>query len=259
MKHKHWHIIFLAIFFNFAACNKDEAPVLTGDIKGTVTLTDKYGYQLEDKSGVQVQITAEELFEENVTDVDGRYSFENMPFGTYHINLIKENYFESILDFRLNHVGGDVPTLTSQFMTQLNQEYSFAIDSIIYEGFQFNIYLHGIDMDKPIKSMRHIHFFFSESPDVSAENFNHSFIQFFYPLPGPNEYAVYWYWWDGYRNFLYDYSDTIYCRVYPQTYYQEMWSINPDGSKRVIPESLGKPSDVFAFTLDEITREYIVF
>lgn len=251
------YIFYIVLLLALFACDKDEIPVLTGDIKGSVALLDAYGYPKQDNSGVRLQFSGNDYFEEIITKADGRYSFKDMPYGTYQINLIKDNYIESILDFRLNHIGGNAPTITNQIMNQI-PEYSFAIDSLALYGYhQLNIYLHGIDINKPFNNTRYLHFYFSDSPAVSAENFNHSYIQLLYNKRGSYEYTINWIWWESHSGyFIYDYSDTIYCRVYPQMYYEELWSIYPSGTNNAVPESLGKPSDVFAFTLDDIQREF---
>lgn len=257
MKIKLLHICFFVIIYTLIACKKDELPVLEGDIKGLVSLLDGYGCPLQDKSGVQVQLSNETVFMEGVTDTDGRYSFENIPFGNYRINLIKENYIDSILDFRLSHVGGDAPTMTSQTMNEI-PEYWFSIDSLAYNGsYKLNIYLQAYEVNKPlVNTLKYIHCFFSQSPDVSSENFDNSILEFLPDYSQNNLYTIYWVWWQGFYNFLNDYTGTIYCRVYPQTYCSEMWFPNTAGPHKVFPETLGKPSDVFTFTLDEITRDF---
>jgi hypothetical protein len=261
MKIKPLHICYFLVIFPFIACKKDDVPTLTGDIKGLVSLIDCYGYALQDKSSVKVQLSNETIFMEALTDAEGRYSFEDLPFGKYRIHLVKENYIESILDFRLNHVGGAVPTMTSQTMNQI-PEFWFGIDSLAYNGsYRLNIYLQAFEVNKPFATnqsppVHFIHCFFSQSPNVSAENYDNSFIDFLPDYSPINLYDIYWVWYGGWYNFLNDYTGTIYCRVYPQTSYQEMWFPNTSDPHEVRPETLGKPSEVFAFTLGEITRDF---
>jgi hypothetical protein len=258
MKIKLLHFCFPAVIFTFFSCIKDDAPILTGDIKGMVSLFDGYGYSSQERSGVQVQLSSETVFMEGSTDADGHYSFEDIPFGNYRINLIKENYLESILDFRLSHAGGDAPTITSQTMNEI-PEYWYVIDSLTYDGYsRLFFYLEANGANKPISasSWFYVHCFFSQSPDVSLENFDNSFVTYFLNSPGSIIFTGDWWWWDVSYNFLNDYSGTIYCRVYPQVYYKEMWPGNDLDSWDVMRETLGKPSEVFAFTLDEITRDF---
>jgi hypothetical protein len=261
MKIKLLHSCFFLSIFTFFACKKDEVPILTGDIKGLVSLIDCYGYASQDKSDIQVQLSNETVFIEELTDAEGRYLFEDLPFGKYQIHLIKENFIERISDFQFNHVGGDVPTMTSQTMNQI-PDFWFEIDSLAYNGsYRLNIYLQAFEVNKPFASnlsppIHYIHCFFSQSPNVSAENFDNSFIEFLPDFSSNNLYNIYWVWYGGWYNFLNDYTGTIYCRVYPPTYYQEMWFPNTSDPHEVMPETLGKPSEVFAFTLDEIIRDF---
>jgi hypothetical protein len=259
MKIKFLRICLIAIPLTFFACKKEGGPVLKGDIKGIVSVIDGYGYSLGDKSNVKVQLSNDKLFMEDSTDKNGQYSFHDIPFGNYHINLIKENYIESILDFRLSHVGGEAPTITSQIIHEI-PEYKYAIDSLTYYDVRNDLlfYLRAIDANKPISksSWFYVHFFFSQSPDVSFENYDNSFVTFIFSSPGNNIFNGDWWWWDVSYNFLNTYSGTIYCRVYPQVYYQEMWPGNDLGPWKVVHETLGKPSEVLSFTLDKITRNF---
>ena len=84
-----------------------------------VSLIDGYGFPVSDKSGVQVQLTGEDTELETTTDSDGRYIFQDIPFGNYHINLIRENYVEKDLNFSFGHIGGDAPTAISQVMNEI--------------------------------------------------------------------------------------------------------------------------------------------
>jgi hypothetical protein len=257
MKNKLFHISFLLVIFTLFACKKDNVPILKGDIKGTISLYDAYGYTVPDKSGVQVQLTSKNIFMESSTDANGRYTFEDMPYGNYDLNLIKKNYIESKLDFRLGHVGGDAATITSQTMNEI-PEYWFDIDSLFYDGsYKLDIFLHAYGVNKPFtNSWTYLHCFFSHSPDVSCDKFDNNFIDFLYQTSKNNQFEIYWMWWHNYYIFLNDYTGTIYCRVYPQTYCDEMWYDNGPGPHEVKNGTLGKPSEVFAFTLDKITRKF---
>ena len=242
---------YLMVLFVFLACEDEDVPVLTGDIKGTVHIYDGYGYPLQDKSGVRVQLINPETLMEKTTDEEGRYSFENIAFGNYQINLIKENYIESILDFHLNHAGGEAATITSQTLNEI-PEYRFAIDSIVYNGFnRLFLYFEAIETNKNIESYYvYVHCFFSQSPDVSSENYENSFIIRTSNISGTNKFTDDWWWWNNSYNFLNNYTGTIYCRVYIQTYCYEMWPEIQLGPHEVIPETLGKSSEVFAFTVE---------
>jgi hypothetical protein len=261
MKIRLLNIFFFVATYTFFACKKEDVPILTGDIKGYVSLIDCYGFPSQDKSGIQVQLSNETILMEALTDAEGHYSFEDLPFGNYRIHLVKENYIERNSDFQFLHIGGDVPTLTHQIMNQI-PEYWFGIDSLSYNGSsKLNIYLQAYEVNKPFATnisppITYLHCFFSQSPNVSAENYENSFIETPTNYSPDNLYKIYWVWYGGWYNFLNNYTGTIYCRVYPQTFYDEMWFPNNSDPHTVRPETLGKPSEVFAFILDEITRDF---
>ncbi len=103
----------IVILFAVIGCEEKDAPVLEGDIQGTVSLNDGYGFPVSDKSGVQVQLTGEDTELETITDSDGRYIFQAIPFGNYNINLTRDNYIEEDLNFSIGHIGGGAPTSIS--------------------------------------------------------------------------------------------------------------------------------------------------
>jgi hypothetical protein len=245
--------IFLSILvLLIIACEEKDAPVLEGDIHGRVSLIDGYGYSLTDKSGVQVRLTGENTELETTTDRDGRYIFQDIPFGNYHINLIRENFIAYSRNISFGHLGGTAPTVTDLVIYGI-PEFRYGIDSMIYDGSaHFNIYMHTIGATKAFTySLIYVHFFFSRSPDVSCDNYENSFVDV---LPHNDNMDLYWMFWYGYYNFLKDYSDTVYCRVYPQTNCNYLWYTPDAGPHPIYPETLGPPSGVFSFTVEGITR-----
>jgi hypothetical protein len=242
-------VILLAII----ACEEKDAPVLKGEIHGKVSLNDGYGFSISDKSGVQVQLTGGDTELETTTDNEGRYIFQDIPFGNYHINLIRENYIEKDRNFSIGHIGGDAPTtVISQVMNEI-PEYYYGIDSMTYypSYSNLNIYMHIIGATKAFEEYTnfYVHCFFSQSPDVSCENYENSFMWMASP-------AVYYTFFYGYNRFLKEYTGTVYCRIYPQAYYTQIWSGATANPHPVYPETLGPPSEVFSFTVEGITRTY---
>ena len=247
-------LVFLVIILALIACEEKDAPVLEGDIHGRVSLVDGYGYSVSDRSGVQVQLIGENSELESTTDTDGRYIFQDIPFGNYHIKLIRENYVEKSLNFSLGHAGGGAPTVTNLVMLEI-PEFSYGIDSMTYDAYsRFNIFMHSIGSTRAANSLLLVHFFFSHSPDVSCVNYESSFLDFIF-----DDVDLYWVFYGGYYNFLNDYTGTVYCRVYPQVQCDDIWYSNDAGPHTIYPETLGKPSEVFSFTVEGITRNATVY
>ncbi len=248
--------LFAAVISLSACKNDDKEPVVTGDINGSVSILDGYGYSISDRSDVQVELSNEATFLMRTTDAGGQYSFEGVPFGDYRIHLIKENYVESVLDFQLSHAGDPVPTVTSQTLNEI-PEYKYVIDSLAYKGEVLYYNVEVVEASKLIlNSPIFVNCFFSKSPDVSSKKFDHSFIAELYPGSGNNLFQGNWLWWNVNHNSLKDYTGTIYCRFYPQTYYHEMYPENEAGLYGVRLETLGNPSNVFSFTLEGITQDF---
>jgi hypothetical protein len=230
------------------ACEEKDAPVLEGDIHGTVSLIDGYGYSLTDNSGVKVQLTGVETELETETDRDGRYIFQDLPFGNYQIKLIRENYVEKNWNVSFGHAGGDAPTAISLVMNEI-PEYYYGIDSMTYESPYFVFYMHIFGAGKTFgNSAFCVQFFFSQSLYVSCDNYDYSFIERRWTYE--DGFLSYWY----HSNFLDGYTGTIYCRVYPQTIFDLVWENYDILSPQVYPETLGPPSEVFSFTVEGITR-----
>jgi hypothetical protein len=244
------------VFFSFVllltliACGEKDAPVLEGDIHGSVSLVDAYGYSVTDVSGLQVKLTGEKTELETTTDQYGQYEFQDVPFGNYHSKLIRENYVEENLDYSFGHIGGDAPTKITQIMHEM-PDFRYEIDSMSYTPYHFNVYMHTVGVTKTFtNTFLLVHCFLSQSPDVSCYKYENSFIDFIF-----GEYDINWTFWSGYYNFMEGFSGTLYCRVYPQIYCNEIWYDNDTpGPHPIIPETLGTPSEVFAFTVGGMTR-----
>ena len=247
----------IVILLAITACQEKDAPGLEGNIHGLVSMVDSYGFPISDKSGVHVQLTGTDTELETTTDSYGRYIFQDLPFGKYYINLIRENYVEEYRNFSIHHIGGDASTSISQVMREI-PGYYYGIDSMACSTYRynFNIYIHTFAATKAFAEYTNffVHCFFSQSPDVSCENFKISFIWDTY------NNAVHYTFFQGFYNFLNEYTGTVYCRIYPQTYYYDLWkdafTANP---QPVYPETLGPPSEVFSFTVEGITKPYPVY
>jgi hypothetical protein len=76
-----------------------------------------------------------------------------------------------------------------------------------------------------------------------------------YQISGDYSFYCDWWWWYISYNPIKDYTGTIYCRFYTQTYYVEIYPTNDSKPYDVRMETMGKPSEVFSFTIAGITRD----
>src|SRR5664279_1984351 len=98
-------IVLCALVLLFESCKDKE--LLTGDIIGRITVYNQDLTASADNSGVAVSLNRDKtLMETKITDIRGQYRFENVPYGRYSIDLIKENYVKPAINYTFNHVGG---------------------------------------------------------------------------------------------------------------------------------------------------------
>ncbi len=102
----------LTITFFPACSEKDESPVLEGDIIGYAFCFDEYGNRLEDFSGIQV-VTEPDRKYSAVTDKHGFYELKNVTNGTYNLSFEKEG-FGTMKMFFIQHSGG-LPTIVTYY------------------------------------------------------------------------------------------------------------------------------------------------
>ena len=97
-------IFSILIIALFSACSeKDESPVLEGDIIGYAFCFDEYGNKLEDFSGIQV-VTEPDRKYSAVTDKYGFYELKNVIKGNYNLSFEKEG-FGTMKMFGIQHSG----------------------------------------------------------------------------------------------------------------------------------------------------------
>lgn len=104
-------IIPLVISLFMAACSDDEDPdpVQTGGITGQVRLTDEFGNDLPDHSGMKISATAQ-LF--GFSEAGGTYDLVNLPPGKYNLAYEKAG-FGTYRRFGIDVVAGTLPTVLS--------------------------------------------------------------------------------------------------------------------------------------------------
>ena len=106
-------IFSILIIALFSACSeKDESPVLEGDIIGYAFCFDEYGNKLEDFSGIQV-VTEPGRKYNAFTDKNGFYELKNVIKGNYNLSFEKEG-FGTMKMFGIQHSGG-LPTIVTYY------------------------------------------------------------------------------------------------------------------------------------------------
>jgi hypothetical protein len=239
---KIWLFSILTIILN--GCHKN-SELLTGDIMGKISVINQDLTVSSDNSGVQVSLyNNNTLLNTTITDIQGVYRFEKLPYGKYGIDLQKENYLETEIPayegdkYSFNHVGGYSPTLKDFSIYQI-PDYVLTIDSVksIYSNSDLLVYLR-INGDTLIPFPYYsLIGYYGNSETVSKDNYSGVVTgvagNWFSISPNKAPAVIH----DSYFNL----SGTIFMRFYLLTQGQTVYySINK--------EALGKPSNVISFT-----------
>jgi len=258
--------LYFLFFISLTLINCSKEEVLRGDIIGNVKVFNECYYELEDKSNVNVTLTGENLMHQTVTDINGNYAFDNIPYGYYQIEFLKGGYYRTYSDNEIHHVGGKAPTYIDQIMNKI-PEYDVIVDSVKYYidpdlSWMTSIHLFVSISESCVNigwPILYFHSFYSSSPNVSSNNFDNSLV-FYYERVNENSYvyAGEWLWQAEEYDFLIQYSDTIHMCIYPQPWSDEIvpWNaVAVHSPPMVKPEILGNKSNVVSFTLDQILAE----
>lgn len=227
-------------------CTKDK-EILTGGITGVISVYDENHSMLSDMSGVNVSLFGDTTFiSETVTDVNGRYYFEDIQYGRYRMNLEKEGYTGQMSSSYYYHVGGYSPTLASGAVCQI-PVYNLSVDSMKISplgGYEDELVFYvKVNGDTQVK-----YFYYpiiglcSNSSDVSATNYVSKIIG---TMRAANiEYSAITpivimqsFYFD--INFSSLKADSIFVRLYPVSFCSD--SYHPDF------KGLGKPSNLVRF------------
>lgn len=223
-------------------CETNDKTILSGDIIGMVYLIDEYDHYLSDRSGINVNLIFDDIpVMYTTTDQIGRFYFENIPYGTYRIDLGKEGFVKSLSSHTVYHVGGYSPTQMKYNLYEV-PTFELLIDSIEYNGSESSaIYLQLIGVtEMPESGYFIIRCFCGGTPDVSKDNFVKVYpgLVWMYPESLIDQSAIA----NAYLGFYQVELDSIYLRIYPQASGQGYYD---DFSE----ESLGKPSNIVRFRI----------
>lgn len=227
-----------------AACEKDGPALLSGDIAGTVNVYDENYYLLKDMSGIRISLTDGSFQSETTSDALGSFLFQDIDYGNYQIDLIKEGYIKSFLDYTLNHLGGYSPTMPSYWIHEI-PKFETHIDSLLF-NLEYNrsyIYVSLQKLSGLPKIGYNFWCYFSNTSEVSKDNYVARAIGWMNsPNIGGLLSEIHFEMWDP--NFDELKPDSVYMCVYPRawgrgTFYYDHYT-----------GSLGKASNVFSFRVE---------
>ena len=240
---KYLSFILLVTIPLLISCEKEpDAPILKGTVKGHVNITDGYGYALQDLSGVMINIAGNSFSADTITDTNGNFLFENVPFGSYHLTCTKENYVQQTGHCAFGHAGGEVTTTVSETLLGI-PDFGYTIDSMEQvSGCYLRTHIRTYDASKiPAGDYYSIVQFFADTPDVDSDIYDSYFIDYGW-LPSGNEWTVSFWCCSAYEPVFSNFTgDSVYCRIYRVPYYHGY------SEQEILAQPMGKPSNVFAF------------
>lgn len=156
------------------SCGSDDEnisePETSSNIIGFVTLYDESINQV-DNSGMSVRI--EELTQNNIaiTDTEGEFTFEDVPFGKYNLVYEKSGYGTyKLFDLEHSNTGGST---VIEVARSLGQKSSTSVTNLTVNTSDSLITIEVItDPVANVGNTKYIRFFFSRQPNVSSENYD---------------------------------------------------------------------------------------
>lgn len=155
------------------SCGSDDEnitePKTSANIIGSVNLYDESTNQI-DKSGMSVRIDGSELNVSAITDTDGEFILENVPFGKYDLVYEKSGYGTYKI-FDLEHTNTGSSTVIEQ-TPSLGQVSGTSITNLTVNIID-NLVKIGATTDPVANNLnkKYIKYFFSSEPEVSSENY----------------------------------------------------------------------------------------
>lgn len=246
--------ILFSLLLIFSSCKK-EPELITGRIAGRMTIYDQLHTSLPDRSGIELTLLGPESAAGTVmTDADGSYQFDDLPYGKYRIRMRKDGYVEGYNPPFFYHVGGYSPTYINMSIYEV-PKYDLSLDSVTYDPEYGYIILHlKVDGDTVITRNAYGYPFIAyagSSPEVSVNNYistGKGYLRDYWILANSPKVAVYGR--IAYYDFIPQIEDaitgTVYLRIYPLAQGQGY------GAMQFYKEALGKPSNVITFRWDDI-------
>jgi hypothetical protein len=236
--------LFLVAILLLISCKNesDDAPIIKGTVKGRIQITDSYGYNLNDLSGVEINISSNAYSADTLTDYDGNFLFEDVPFGKYQLTCTKDNYVQQTGHAAFGHAGGEIATTVSEKLLGI-PDFGYTIDSMEQvSGCYLRTHIRTYDASKiPAGDYYSIVQFFADTPDVDSDNYDSYYIDYGW-LPSGNEWTLSFWCCSAYEPVFSNFTgDSVYCRIYRVPYYHGY------SEQEILAQPMGKPSNVFAF------------
>jgi len=238
-------IKYIILFIALLLSCKEKSEILSGDITGKINITEQDQSPAPDNSGVETILYDYDgnHISSFLTESSGNYTFRDIPYGRYSIELEKQGYLQSNeIPSAIFQIGGYSPTLKDFDIYEV-PKYEISVDSVRTDSLNYYIYLYlKVDGNKEIPFFYNVLVaYYGTDPDVSYENYSGmatGVVGNLWPLyKEPYNAKIY--------DFYTDLTGPIYMRVYLLTIGQSTYK------RPFNPAALGKPSNVFSFVWED--------
>lgn len=231
-------IIISNILIFLTGCNKyDDNVFIEGNIVGFVNLVNETGYELEDKSGVNISI--EGLTNSASTNEDGRIELENVPAGTYNF-IYKKPGYGIYKSFSYQFIGGNVPAIL--YETTLYEQPNLEVKSI---DISFMDNKMNIIVEITKTNLFKYQLYISDSSNVSNVYYDYASTIYRYSGSGfiPFSQSIYL------NDTPFSQGDKVYLVLYFINPYEEYGYYDIDNGKSVFASSI-KGSNAISFIIE---------
>ncbi|MGD1842520.1 MAG: carboxypeptidase-like regulatory domain-containing protein [Thermonemataceae bacterium] len=235
MKNIAFYFIAAVTMLAFTSCGDDLTPdVRTNTLFGFVEADDEFG-NVTDDEGFTVNLVDREgnSIANTVTDVNGRYEFPNVAFGTYEITFDKEGYNTYRIISEVLDIEGPAPKLLGT--SNIKAASSTVVDDDFDINENFSSYSFSITLSPEDEVDREFVVFFSTSDDVSKDKYDYAVNSF-----SVTKNTLAQYFEDGQIIYAVAHGETDFSRTYedPNTLREVYYTVNDT------------PSNVVSFTFD---------
>ena len=169
-------LIGLVVLFGISSCSKEETPppepTILYDISGSVNLYNE-GTTQQSGSGMVVTVLGTDPIIFDETDVDGKFSLQEVEKGTYTLSFEKSG-FGTFKLFDIEHTGNEPTIITSS--PSLGEKSTTSVSILIARVTNDTLELNtSLKQNANIDNPRYVRVLFGKNSDLSAEKYDYYF------------------------------------------------------------------------------------
>lgn len=235
------NLLFVLLIITAACDNEPDSR----NVKVVVQLEDENQFELSDKSGVRVTLERGEEQYAGITGADGRFEFQQLPYGVFKVKLEKEGFITYNTAPEISNRLTD-SVFTHSFHMSAVPQYTISVDSISIPDPDEHYRFYAYGKLGNLKAMPRIQYnaiaFFGDNPQVSKDNYLfHHYVAILSRKIEDNGNCEIWIT-NWVNNFLVpEGAEKLYVKIYPEAWYFDWITIRE--------EAFGEPSEVYEWNL----------